>query len=707
MRIKNLLPAFIVFLSLSCLITTGAVHATEKSQWKDALSVVAGPEDKLYEHLLKMARTIRVFQLKKYAEANVLADELMRDLEQSGVVSYVVKRSQKVPFTCSSGLDKVTPLFRTPLDCGDIYKRLYMEVLGLRGAIRSSNKDFKGSLEDIRLLDSLCPKNPEAKIALALYYYEARLPKAALRQIDLAKKLDPKLAQTEYVRSMIYRSMGDRTQEEAAVEEYKSLKAMQQRKLEANRREHERLLLEEVRMDPAIVRRLVEEHPLSAHDIAVYSLSLISMTARNADAKKYASIAIALNPHDPLSYAARSDAECELDQLHFALADISEGLKYAKEPHEFLKSRTDTLLRLGRLDDALVDANLMVKNHPELSEGYEFRSEIYFRSGQYKKALADAEKAVSVDPKQVQAYGYSNMGKCFLKEKRLKEARGAFETAIAKQRKSRGHATPNVHVFLARCYSLLNDPQKANENLDQALLGDGKTAVKFLKISMDGAVYGTRDAEIKQAIKTGQLPKRMFIDRDSVEFSIFVFNRMLEKLRDKELTHFDRGAAFMYLNKPKEAAADFELALSGKKGTPAAALLRYLCRERLGEKINAQQDLRAALPLLKEGRSTPAPAHAPGVQGFQSNQGSHGDENFSLAARYLLAEMDEKKLRSSIRDTATGAAVHLCLAYHFRSLGQIEKAKKELETVLTTKNYRVNHEYGIALAELEAMCGRK
>lgn len=625
-------------------------------------------EDKLYNYLLRFADAIHLFQQKKFKEAEPLANKLVEEAARDGFD----KPGAAAKYRCPSGLDKVTPLLRIPRAAGDIYKRVYIEMLELRGTTRTANNHLVEGLADLEKAMELCPRFAEGRVGLALHYRQKKEYDKALSEIDKALKLDPKLHHAFYTRALIYHDMGKPDLEAQAYAESEKLAAQEGLQLSDFM---DRNTARDGSVNQAGATRLIEVHPLSAGAIATYAENINRQ--RPEDALKYANIAIALSPDQPFGYFTRADVYLDLGKFKEAAADANKALTIQPDSLDMRISRSLAYLNINRLDDALADLNTVIQRAPDWTDAYTYRSAVYIARGEYKKALVDGKKAVTVDPDYSMAY--NNLGICYARLNLLEDARHAFETAVRLERKTRGYAGPLLRFNLGSIYQRLNKIEMANKEYDNVLIADPVFPVRMFSKAATAAQLGCRDEEIKQSLRTGIPPGIPFLDRERMIDTASVLSRLIVLAPRKSESRFNRALANLCLNQCDTANVDLRQFLNFKSPhSDKAALLSYLCADRKQQVWQGRKELKKSMKQFK------SPA-------------------LTALGRFFLGETSEEQVLQQVKDNADGTTVHSLLGFYYLTRDVNTKAKQHIEWTLL-KGDRETAEYILALSELEHLC---
>lgn len=676
-----LLPALLAFLLYS--EASPVVAATSVGRYQSIERIddkkSADQPDKLYDYLIRYAACVHEQHLKDYAKLLPLSEKLYTDFKNEHLDDPAVSSKYKSPH----GLDEVTPLVRVPKSYGNAFSRLHLELLTLRGNARShSTAKLKDALADHKLVVQKCPNFIEGRISLATHYRLTRQFDQALETIEEAIKLDPNNYLSYTTRAMIYQDMGDAKNQNASMQESYRLRTAEER--EINNYLGKSISPRGNDLDPRNARRLIEQRPRNANAISTYAESI--NPPRPHDAKKYATIAIVLDPAEPMAYNDRADINLDLGNFKESVADADVALRLQPDSLESRITRGIALMNLNKLDQALADLNFVVKADPEFLDAYNYRSSVYLEMGDIQRAIADAKKALTLDVEW--ANSYNMLGNCYMKQKRYEDAKQMFATSVRLERKFHGYASPVGRFKLGYCYYKLKNFDLANREFDKALIGDPELAERIFDRAAAAAVLQCRNDEIKAALGSGLLPAHPLVEPKVIEQSIVIYSR-LSALNSRKLKMYcRRGERYLCLNKLNSAILDFRKAVKIESSNRDQAIpLLFLAQERMKTNSQARSELKENLALTKSKESSPLSGSALAL------------------CKFLLGESSESQIWTNTRGTADNTRAHAYLAYHYASLGDKTKARQHLEWVLL-QGTRKSLEYVLALTELERLCAK-
>lgn len=712
-----ILPLLLVFLANSEASTVVAATSAVRHQSIERIDAEKSSDqpDKLYDYLIRYAACVHQQHLKDYAKLLPLAEKLYTEFKNEHLDDPAVSSKYKSPY----GLDEVTPLVRVPKSYGNAFSRLHLELLTLRGNARShSTAKLKDALADHKLVVQKCPNFIEGRISLATHYRLSRQFDKALETIEEAIKLDPKNYLSYTTRAMIYQDIGDAKNQNASMQESYRLRTAEER--EINNYLGNSISPRGNDLDPRNARRLIDQRSRNANAISTYAESINPPRPRAA--KKYATIAIVLDPAEPMAYADRADINLDLGNFKESVADADVALRLQPDRLETRITRGIALMNINKFDQALADLNFVVKADPDFLDAYNYRSTVYLEMGDIQKAIADAKKALTLDAEW--ANSYNMLGNCYLKQKQYEDAKLMFETSVRLERKFHGYASPIGRFKLGYCYYKLKNFDQANREFDKALIGDPDLAERIFDRAAAAAVLQCRDDEIKIALGSGVLPIHPLVEPKIIEQSIVVYSRMIALNPRKLQMYCRRGERYLCLNEPKHAILDLRKAVKVESSNRDQAIpLLFLAQERMQLNAQARNELKENLALAKseedlarakseenltlaKSEENLARAKSEESLAMPKSKESPSLSSSTLAlCKFLIGESPESQIWVSTRGTADNTRAHAYLAYHYASLGDKTKARQHLEWVLL-QGTRKSLEYVLALTELQRLCGK-
>ncbi len=628
-------------------------------------------DDKLFELLVKFATAQDRYHNYKYPEAEQLAVKVYEEVKQNGFD----RADATARFKCSSGLDSVTPILTVPKKYGNVYQRLFIECLKLRGMARSANGKTVDGFKDIKNIVLLYPEYAEAHVALAMHYKSTKEFEKALRELELAIDLKPKLIQSYVMRALIYRDLGMKPQEQIASDEYSRLRTAQEKEIAEFVRDVNSMT--KTQGFEARAEQLIKDYPTQPKPISMYA-EIISVN-RIDDAKKYATIAIASSSAHPFGFATRADLNLEQGLFSEAIRDANCAI--AIEPSNLDMRITLGLayLNMSRLDDAARELAYAISRAPRWAVPYSCRAAVYMTRGDFKHALADARTSVSLDSEDPLAY--NTLGVCYSQLKMFPEAQNAFARMILLERKTQGYAGALARFNLGRCFQRQNKFDLARKEYDQTLIVDPDFPRRILEKCARPAQSGFRDQDIRATLSSGKLPSVPFVQIDCFEDAASLLTRKIELVPRNSTSIMMRGYSYACLDKIREACIDFDRYVRDEKtNLDRAILLSFLCHERSNKKDVSKSLLRANLDKIE-------------------------NHSVSTLAHFFLGDVGEAEVAKPTGSIASDTIIHCDLAYHYLTLGERSRAKLHIEWVLLHGD-RKTEEYLLALTELERICGR-
>ena len=176
--------------------------------------------------------------------------------------------------------------------------------------------------------------------------------------------------------------------------------------------------------------------------------------------------AVRLDPQDPGAYFGRATARASLGQTEEALADFDSAIRLFADDPEAYKGRGKVRVELGDLESAVDDFGSAIRlAHPD-PEPLRLRAAAYVELGRLEDAVKDLDGAIRLD--RGDADSINARGLAYLELGEPEQALKDFATAISTER------TDNARYYInqARAFLEVDDPEKAVEALDNALVRD-------------------------------------------------------------------------------------------------------------------------------------------------------------------------------------------------------------------------------------------
>lgn len=634
--------------------------------------------DKLYDYLARYAAVVSLTHQELYGPLLPASEKLCKDFISEGLNNPSISSKIK----CPSGLDEVTPLIRVPTSYGNVWSRLYLEILETRAVARShSAGKIAEALADHEKVLAECPDFIEARVGLANHYRLTKQFDKAVAEIDKAIQKNPKHSIAWTTKAMIYEDLRNYAmQREALAESYK-ISAAEEREINsfmnAPTRHNEDL-------DPKHALRLINFRPRNANAIATYAESI--NPPRTHDAFKYATIAVNLDPSGELVRKIRADINLDLGNFVDAATDATIPIKLAPELLDARITRGLAYLNMNKSTEALADLDFVIERQPNFTDAYNYRAVIFLSTGQPRKALADAKKAVTLEPEYPLAYSY--LGASYSRLGMISNAKQAFETAVRLERKFRGYATSPSRFNLGSCYLRMKQPELANREFDQALLADPLAPKKMFERCCSAAQLGCRDAELKTALATGVLPKQPLVDLEKIKDSLTLFTRFSTLNSRSNDIRFEKAFSALCINDTGTALAEFR------------SLLRL---DRNSRYRNFETPL--LLLSLERNNHLTEDAKVEVRRTLNAEPRGNGDRAMVSLSRFLLGEASESQALNDAHSVSDRTRVHAFLAFHYLSTGDRARAKQHLEWAIFQGD-RNSPEFILALTELQRFCGR-
>jgi Flp pilus assembly protein TadD len=272
-------------------------------------------------------------------------------------------------------------------------------------------------------------------------------------------------------------------------------------------------------------------------------------------------------------------------------------VKQAKETDhdaEVLTERAANLTFLGRHAEGLSLFEKAIALEPGLVRAHSGRAVSLARLGRADNGLASAKEAIRLD--DADALSYTALGFCLHRLGRDKEARSAYETALAKDREN-----PRVLYNYACYWAELGDEEKCRQFLTRAFQYVEARDVEHSKKDRDLAAYVDADwfNKLHAAAKLLDEGTSHFLAGRYAE-ALAAFNRALELNAAHVRAHAGRAFALAQLGRAREGlgAAKEVIRLNPNYGRGYSALA--ICLHRLRRRAEAQAAYEHAVKLAPD-----------------------------------------------------------------------------------------------------------
>jgi tetratricopeptide (TPR) repeat protein len=310
----------------------------------------------------------------------------------------------------------------------------------------------------------------------------------------------------------------------------------------------------------------------------------------------------------------RATAESQVDG-EAAAADFAEVLRQASDPEDRLL-RAVALTNRGAMwvlkqqpDQALHDLQEAIELRPDLPEAYLNLAALHKQRQDYDAALAALDEALRRRPNQALLFR-TRAELQLVHRKDLQAARRDFEQAIAHEKGSASLQLASDYVQLANLQYRAEEHAAALASCEAALqvradyapahLQRAETLLAQQRYPDAGRALhqylatGKRTAAVYKALGLIQAGQRKYPE------AVEAYGQALSLEPDAD-THTYRGWAYLKLDAPRPALADFEAALQQNPRQTDAWCGRGQARVRVGEVRGAVADAEAA---LEHGRQT-------------------------------------------------------------------------------------------------------
>lgn len=273
---------------------------------------------------------------------------------------------------------------------------------------------------------------------------------------------------------------------------------------------------------------------------------------------------------------------------------MAEQGKERRREAEALTERASNLTFLGRYAEGVSLFEKAIALEPGFVRAHSGRAASLARMGQADNGLASAKEAIRLDP--ADALSYTALGFCLHRLGRDKEARSAYETALAK-----GRENPRVLYNYACYWAELGDEEKCRQFLTRAFQYVESGDVEHSKKDRDLAAYVNADwfNELRAAAKLLDEGTSHFLTGRYAE-ALAAFNRTLGVNATHMRAHAGRAFALAQLGRAREGlgAAKEVIRLNPNYGRGYSALA--ICLHRLRRRGEAQAAYEHAVKLAPD-----------------------------------------------------------------------------------------------------------
>lgn len=647
-------------------------------------TAIAQPADSLRSHVPHTAHLAFIIRLIDFAEALRLIES--NDPKAIDKLTALIEKIQAKPVKVSTSQDDVVfPLLLSSTKCGEFSKRLLVDVLISRATLYGDAKKYDLAAKDFQKVLELCPESAQGHAALAKVQLKMGNCKKSISEADLAIELKKDLHAAYYTRALAKKQLGLNAEAEKDNEKANEINNRLRNEIgELRGRMHNLSLSSKMsEADKASTNRMAKtiltkarRDPRAIND---YAHSLYFMT-RFEDAINYVSVAIALNPKDPVSLQLRSGCWLQLHRPELALADANKVLALSPNSPTGWNNKATALLQLNRFDEAVEAFNIVVLQNPDSASTLSSRSYLYCNLDKPELAAHDAQKALMLRPDVPDPY--YNLGLALCRQGKWRGAKEALETTIKYSRKMtiEPYAVANAHYRLAIALSHLDKPDLAEQHINKALLSEPNFPALLETHAVAYARAGfEKEADSKQAAsKSLELAKRLnYADLEDV---VRLTTTMIKMSPAKPDPFYLRAIAYLCLGKTAEAARDFKKMseLRSAQGNPsaAAASFAYLCYQRLKDRQTADAILQTMTKYSNNSADNELISYLKG----------------SLSEQAFLNEKDPMALTRR----------HCIVGFNLENAGKRSDAKKHFEYVVYKGNKQTN-EFLISTGELKKM----
>jgi predicted O-linked N-acetylglucosamine transferase (SPINDLY family) len=269
------------------------------------------------------------------------------------------------------------------------------------------------------------PRHFDSLQLLGVIHYQRGEHQAALRQLDAALKINPKVAAVHNNRGNALKDMGRSNEALASYERAIALKA---------------------------------DYPDAFYNHG----NVLRALGRSADAVASYDQAIALRPDYAEALSNRGSALRELGRFDEALASLEHATALKPDYAEAWYNRANALNELKRFDEALASYDRAIALRPDLAEAHNNRANALAELRRFDEAVEGFGRALAVKADYVDAI--NNRGNALRELKRLDEALADYDRAIT-LRPDHGDAFFNRGIALAE----LKRDEEALASYDRAI----------------------------------------------------------------------------------------------------------------------------------------------------------------------------------------------------------------------------------------------
>ena len=221
------------------------------------------------------------------------------------------------------------------------------------------------------------------------------------------------------------------------------------------------------------------------------------------------------------TYNLQGETNLSKNFYNNAIKDFSRALEINPDYVDALINRGSAYAELGRFNDALMDFNHALKFEKRDAELFNKRGEIYLQNKMYNEAIKDFASALILNPMFSDAY--LNRGRAYSEKGMPEEAMKDFKQAVKADADQSftyiDRAAPDVHIVENRSSSNLNEAAKFNQ-------------------------LGTSA-----------------IENEKFQDAVDNFTKAINLASSEAEGYINRGRAFLKLDKPDDALADFNEAV--------------------------------------------------------------------------------------------------------------------------------------------------
>lgn len=318
----------------------------------------------------------------------------------------------------------------------------------------------------------------------------------------------------------------------------------------------------EIHLKAAVGLNGNSDEALSNYGYALKSLN------RPQEALVYFTRALAVNPHNPLSYHNRGTILAEFSRNYSeAIEQFDKAAFYNPNFADAYSSKGNCLEKLKRYEDALVAYDKALSVKPDLEHAWLGRGNALRNLKRYDEAFATYDKALSLKPDFANAW--IGRGDVFNSLKRYDEALAAYDKALSIKPDLEGAWVARGHVFwiLKRYEEASTAYDKAlsiKSDLENAWLGRGN-------VSFDLKRYDEASAAFNRALSVRPDLAEAWLGQGNVlnelkhhDDALAAFDRALSIKPDLAEAWLGRGNVAWGLKRYEEALAAYDRALSIK-----------------------------------------------------------------------------------------------------------------------------------------------